>query len=236
MTKCIIYCRESKSTCINSNSIKKQEKTCKKYCKKNNIKIKRTHKFHNQSARLSKNKQTLINSTKTMSSGDVLIVARVDRFSRDYKSGLKFLEELKEKNINVYSIKENINYFDNKTEFKKLLKLAQKYSDDISQYILNANSFLRKRGFYFGRIPFGYKSYFQNKIRKITRNYDEQKIISYINKNVDKGAPYKYISKKLNKKKLLFRGKFWTFQKVGYVYRYHIKRNKLLRNSLSSLK
>ena len=57
--------------------------------------------------------------------GQSIIIYSVDRFMRNFKNSIKILEALKKRNINVFSVIENINYFENKKEFRQKLKNAE---------------------------------------------------------------------------------------------------------------
>ncbi|ATZ80587.1 serine recombinase [Bodo saltans virus] len=218
-----IYCRQSKKL-KKSNSLLNQHKICKKYCEKNKIKVKKTKKEH-KSGRFFKNKASLMELRNKMVSGDTLVVYRISRLSRNYEKGWNFIKTLKENNIKVVSVDENINSFDNINEFQEKLKSSEDYSNELSDRINKINRCLRHKGWHFGYVPYGYERYFTlNNVRKMRPNNTEQYVIKLINRLRKNKKSYKEISKFLNKKRLLFRKKYWDSIMVGTVYRKHNKK------------
>jgi len=219
MTRGFIYCRQS-ITRIGSLSLKTQEKTCREFCKKKNFKIAKIVKFSNKSARNMKNNKSLFSLTDKMKKDDILIIYRVDRLSRNFKLGLEVLNILKEKGIIIHSVDEKINYSKNPIKFKKLLKKAEEFSDNMSNIQKKKINYLKQKGCHFGKPKYGYRSYRTfNNIRKIQIDLEEQKIIKYIIQNIQNNVSCIELSNELNNRQILCKNKYWTPQKVKYIYK-----------------
>jgi DNA invertase Pin-like site-specific DNA recombinase len=155
-----------------------------------------------------------------MKSGDTLVVYRTSRIARNYTRGWNFVKLLKAKKINIVSVDEQIDSNENLRELQIKLKTAENFSNELSDRINKINKHLKRMGWHFGRVPFGYESYFApNGIRKLRQNDKEQEIIKRICRMRNKKNTYVKISKELNKKKKLFRKKYWNAIMVGAVYR-----------------
>jgi len=142
--------------------------------------------------------------------GSVIIVAAVDRFSRNLSFGLKSIKQLHLRNIKVYSVLENV--FSTEEEFVELLKTAQAYSDAMSSKILNARERIIKAGGIVGQVPFGFNAERNTDgIRVISGlNTDEQNIVKEMRKLFESGQDMTYIKKVLNAAKKYNRGSVWT--------------------------
>lgn len=68
---------------------------------------------------------------------DMIITKSISRFARNTLDGLKYIRELKEKNIPVFFEKENVNTMDPKGELLLTImaSLAQQESQSLSQNI-----------------------------------------------------------------------------------------------------
>lgn len=155
----------------------------------------------------------------------VIVVAAVDRFSRNLEFGLKTIEQLHKRNIRVYSVLEDV--FSTDVEFVALLKTAQAFSDAMSSKVLNARERIIKAGGVIGKIPFGFNSERNAEgIRVISGlNMDEQNVVKEMRKLFESGRTLKYIQAALNAAGKFNRGSRWTTNAV----------KKCLTNPLSNM-
>lgn len=217
MTRGIIYCRESK-TVNGQSTLLKQELRCRQYCKDHKIKAIKAYKEVNTRARHMKNGKRLETMIKRLKKGDLLIIPRVDRLSRHYKHGLKFLKETQARGINVHSVDENIDFKNNQAKFKTLLKSAENFSNELSEKMKTICEILNKKGWYFGKAKFGYKAVYDNNgIRKIKKNFEEQATINYIFNCKCNDKSCENIARDLNKRKIRYRNKNWNRKNVKYI-------------------
>lgn len=132
--KAHIYCRISTENQNKSNI--RQVNKCIEFCKKNNIQIEYIYE-ESSSSRKFKNKNTLNDVIKKMKTGDILIIPSIDRFSRNVYGGLEILEKMVELGLHIFSIDDNIGYFDiyDKHKFRERMSYAELESDIISKRV-----------------------------------------------------------------------------------------------------
>jgi len=216
-----IYCRISTKYSKTSHSLDTQEDQCIEYCKKSNLTIKEIIRDQKSSRNMA-NYGVITDLINKMNTGDTLVINDVSRFSRNVLKGIELLNILNNKGINIYSVKENINYEDamNKHLFRALLNQAEYESDTISLRLTNSAKHLKQRGGMLGgNAKFGYEIYSINGVKKIRKNFTEHRIISRIKKNIFRGKNFSNIACELNDSKMLYRGKLWNPSSVRYVYR-----------------
>ena len=242
MTTCFIYSRvsSSKQTEYNkgSTSMESQIANCKNYADSNNITINSiyTDVCSGRTTNRPGFKRMIrkVNQVKP----DFILINDISRFSRNTKEGLTFLDKLLEKGCIVNSITNKTKYETQgeKRIFRYFLNQAEDESIAISERVKNSIRFRKERGDYFGRAPYGYKI-----VRKtnggigLQPNPEEQKIITEINDNKDKGLSSAKIADTLNKicRK---RGRDWTKSSVSYVHRKsNMTMNKFQKDMVNSL-
>ena len=156
-----IYCRVSSKEQSNykdgHTSLCVQEQEIRKYCDDNEINvIKVVHEVY--SARNMDKMKGLKYLCDIAAPGQRIYVYDISRFSRNAHHALNLLEDLKERNINVVSVTENITYSTavTRNQFRLQLCASTYYSDICSQKVKASISFRRSRGDYIGSTPFGY--------------------------------------------------------------------------------
>jgi len=177
-----IYCRVSSKRQANCPSLRVQLDICKSYCKNNEIHVINVVE-EISSARNVKNLyylRKLINNIDTT----YLLVSDFSRFGRDLSGCLELLRKLKEKNVIVFSVTNNIGYTDfylDKYRVHDLLNQAQQESDKLSFKIRKSLEWKKKNNIFTGRNPpYGYSIYFVNGMKKLRPNREEERTLSYI--------------------------------------------------------
>lgn len=148
--------------------------------------------------------------------GDMVMVYRVDRLSRNIVKYLSVLEEMHEKGVYIYAVEDQLWYHHRKLDFLQLVLDANKESALISRRVKRSVAYRRNRGDYVGGVPYGWKLERDiDGIVKKVQNAEEQKVIKIIRK----GGRFCYAktADKLNERGLRKRGKVWTSAMVKYV-------------------
>lgn len=88
---------------------------------------------------------------------DVLVVHKIDRFSRKLKVTLEYFEKLGKAGVGFVSIQNDMDYSTPTGKFMLVMQggLAELYSDNLSQETKKGWHERRKQGYYCGTLPFG---------------------------------------------------------------------------------
>lgn len=88
---------------------------------------------------------------------DVLVVHKIDRFSRKLKVTLEYFEKLGKAGVGFVSIENDMDYSTPQGKFMLVMQggLAELYSDNLSQETKKGWHERRKQGLYCGALPFG---------------------------------------------------------------------------------
>ena len=98
--------------------------------------------------------------------GDIILVYRVDRFSRNMKLVAPYLEQLSIKMVDVYSLSENLSLMEMEEDFMGKILDGQKESKHISKRVMASIDYRKKNGLYkSGRS--------KNKIKNKLKNKEE---------------------------------------------------------------
>jgi DNA invertase Pin-like site-specific DNA recombinase len=89
--------------------------------------------------------------------GDIILVYRADRLSRNVIKYMSYLEDLHEKDVKIYSANEDIWFHEKKLVFVQHILDAHKESHGISQRVLLSVKRRRDRGDTIGRLSWGKK-------------------------------------------------------------------------------
>ena len=160
-------------------SIENQLHNCTNYCLKNNLNI-INHISEVVSAKNIQKQKQLLNLLNNNNIN--IIFYNISRFSRNTSDGLNFLNECKQKKINLHFVEENLAYTHYMDMHRLRVGLSQSEfeSNTISNRITSNNSILRNKGWKFGVPIFGTQSVFQNGVRNFITNKDENEIIKLI--------------------------------------------------------
>lgn len=176
----IIYARISSP----QQSLGSQEQACMDYCNRNNIKV---ICIENEvsSARKIKNQKKLVNIIKYNRNIDIIVYS-ADRFSRNLEDCMKICQKMKERNINLISVSDQIDLStaSGTHAFRMRISTAQLESDLISERVKRGIQFKKARGEYTGKSVYG-------------KNYEEKKVIEFIQSSLDKPMTSTIFNKKL---------------------------------------
>ena len=89
-------------------------------------------------------------------SGDIILVSRVDRFTRNSDLISPYLCELIRKNVNVISVTEGVNLLNDKINFKRFILDGENESDNISKRVKASIEYRKSNGLYKRVSPVGY--------------------------------------------------------------------------------
>jgi len=146
MEEAIIYCRVSSfKQCSNSiikhYSLENQERKCKEYCNKNNIKVNEIIKEVSSGKNLNQMKKLTYVKNKILNSNiKYLIIYTPDRLIRNTEQGTAFLNELCNNNKITYFVDDELSYvhFRNKHSIRTSISLAEMEYDCISSRVKNS--------------------------------------------------------------------------------------------------
>lgn len=148
--------------------------------------------------------------------GDIVMVYRVDRLSRNIVKYMALLEEMNNRGVFLYAVEEQIWYHNKKLDFLQLILDANKEAALISRRVKRSVDFRRNRGDYIGSVPFGYRLQrdIDGVVRKV-QNDEEQGTLRMIRQL--RLRSHVYIADMLNTVGRYKRGKRWTKNMVKYV-------------------
>ena len=180
-----------------AESIDAQIRAMKKYCQENHYLIVETYVDEAKSATSDKRpafQQMIKDSDKKLF--DVLLVHKLDRFSRNRYDSAMYKNRLKRNGVTVFSVLEKLNDSPESVIMESLLEgMSEYYSKNLSREVmkgLNENALKCKHTG--GKPPLGY-SLAPDKTLVINEN--EAVIVRMIFDLYDKGFQYTYIMKKL---------------------------------------
>lgn len=177
------------------------------------------HKFHEIVGSAYKGIPTILKELGEYArEDDVVIVYRVDRLSRNIFESIKFMEDLNDRGVLVYSQEEGIWYHERRLDFIQHILNANKEGALISRRVQNSVDYRKKRGDFFGAPPYGYVTVRDPDTKQIylKRNDSEQKVITKIKKIRHKA--FSEMANKLNEEGTYKRSSCWTAAKVKLVY------------------
>ena len=161
-----LYIRTSKKQNVENVSIDVQQLELLNFCYKNNFYVNNIFIDNGKSAKNMKNQTELSKLNRVIKRELKLknydnyhfIVYDVSRLSRNIISGLTFLDNLSKLNVNIYMLREGINY--NSPQNKHFIRINLSTSQFLSEYsscrVKQSVNFKRQRGEHIGKIPYGF--------------------------------------------------------------------------------
>lgn len=148
--------------------------------------------------------------------GDIVLVSRVDRFGRKIKEFSEILNELKDRNVDVYSVSEDCSYIKNNVHFVRLLADAQLESENqgARRKLGKERKMAIGQTYFGGPVPFGKKKVVINGVAKLEDDEMEKNTILFITSS---NRTNKHMASYLNEMNNLRRGKLWTSISVASV-------------------
>lgn len=193
------YCRYSSTMQDDGNSIEYQIEDIEKYCANNGLVVRKWYIDKAKSAKKVAGRDAfyeMIEDIKAGTSSKVLIVWRTNRAFRNAYESHKYRNFLREKNIKLISVTQNI---DEDTSTGRLTTnilsdIDQYKSEETAEQVKAALRLMAKRGFYTGQpIPLGYKTVPTDDDGKPRKRYaineDEAAIVKKIFKDFADGVP-----------------------------------------------
>uniref|UniRef100_A0A6C0KQ36 PHD-type domain-containing protein n=1 Tax=viral metagenome TaxID=1070528 RepID=A0A6C0KQ36_9ZZZZ len=107
------------------------------------------------SGRVLQKQNALMSLVEIVTSGDIIVVYNVSRFTRDAAYGIDLLNDFYKRRISVLSVTEGINSIANRVSFRTKLVEANEESDVISDRVRGATEFIKQHGGYIGVAPYG---------------------------------------------------------------------------------
>lgn len=208
MKKAVIYARFS-SNRQTEQSIEGQIRECKKYAKQNDIKI--VKQYIDRAATGTNDKrqnfQQMLKDSKKQA-WDYVLVYKIDRFSRNKYEIAKYKKTLKDNNIKLLSVTENIPDTPEGIILESILEgMAEYYSAELSQKVKRGHKESRLKGKHHGGpLLFGYKK----KDNKVYINEKEAPIIQYMYEQYAQGKNCRELAEELENKGIFYRGKPFT--------------------------
>jgi DNA invertase Pin-like site-specific DNA recombinase len=199
--RAIIYLRVS--TDDQSLGIEAQRTACLEYCLKNGIQVLGEFVDEDLSGGLDINKRPgLIGAENHLKKGDLLLVQKRDRISRDVGNIINLEKKLNKKGCKLISAKEEVsNGTDtNSILMKRMLDtFAEHERNTIRDRTVAALAIKKSKGERVGHIPFGYQLALDGIHLEINEN--EQSIIRLMRKLQKSGMSIREIADNLNEKK-----------------------------------
>lgn len=193
------YCRYSSTMQDEGNSIEYQMEDIEKYCANNGLVVRKWYIDKAKSAKKVAGRDgfyEMIEDIKAGTSAGALIVWRTNRAFRNAYESHKYRNFLREKNIKLISVTQNI---DEDTSTGRLTTnilsdIDQYKSEETAEQVKAALRLMAKRGFYTGQpIPLGYKTVAADDDGKPRKRYaineEEAAIVQKIFKDFADGVP-----------------------------------------------
>jgi len=174
----IIYIRVS----TKEQHIEAQKYSCEQFCILNNLNVKNI--YIEKTSAYKGNKQIILEDILNNNKNVNLIINSADRFSRNIENCNQYINLLEKNNIDLYSVKENINLTTafGKHQFRTLINTAQFESELISERVKNSINYRKANNILIGSVPYGYMK--KNGI--LIRDDKEQAVIKFIFNNYRK--------------------------------------------------
>ena len=198
--KAVAYYRVSRPVQIESGAgLASQEDICKEWADKNGYEIKEsfTEKAISGAAPIDKH-PALFNAIYSLEAGDILLVSRLDRLSRDLYGGLLIDELVAKKKATVRSAAgEGTDSMDpGAVMMKSMFRLVAGFERNITQFRIKAAlAAKRARGEPVGYIPFGFEV---GADKKLHPKEEHQVVIRKIIEYRKEGLSLRSISNRLN--------------------------------------
>lgn len=158
--RCAVYVRVSTEMKAQKSSIAHQKNFFENYIRERNWQLFKVYEDI-ESGMSVKKRNGLTELIKDSEKGafDILLTKSISRFARNTLEGLKYIRELKQKDIRFITIEDAFDSFEyDEFMFTLLLSMAQKESEKTSQRIKFGKNQRAKRGLYNGsHPPYGYK-------------------------------------------------------------------------------
>jgi DNA invertase Pin-like site-specific DNA recombinase len=199
-----------------------QKDVCDKYINKYYANFGLTEiRYHSDIGSSYKNDR-ILSDMKTMiyklKSNSLILISEVSRLGRSYKMVESLLKIIKKKKSFIVSVSQNLIFGKtkilDKTFIQKVIE-SEKESDILSMRTKNIQAYIKNKGGYIGKPPFGYtiKKDFRN-IPVLKEKIEDFELIDAIVDLSNECCSYEEIKDKMNNKNLLHKNKLWTCKKI----------------------
>jgi DNA invertase Pin-like site-specific DNA recombinase len=192
-----IYCRVSSERQQEFGvSLEAQEKSCREYCQARNLSVARVVK-ETASARTTKKQLNLTSFIESLpSEASCLVVYSVSRFSRNVQEGLALVDQLRQKQIMLQSVTENIDLSTPGGEFTftSLLNAAELESKLISDRVKQGLNYKKSLGNQYGKPLYGKSVKYEAGVRTFVKNENEFRVLRLISYLRTRGTSLKVLN------------------------------------------
>ena len=161
MKQAALYCRVSKEEQVEGYSLDAQKRAFRKLTVERGWDIYREYVEEGRSAHTDdvRKRPVFKQAIEDATAGryDVLVVHKIDRFSRKLRITLEYFEKLGKAGVGFFSILEQVDYSTPQGKFMLVMQggLAELYSDNLGQEVKKGLHERRAQGLYLGLLPFG---------------------------------------------------------------------------------
>lgn len=212
------------STNLQSNSVEMQTHKIKEYCEINNLQLNDIIIDEGLSGKDMKNRKGLFSIIKMIDAKeiDTLIVLSLSRMGRNLNQNFQLIEKMKKKNVNLISLKENVDLTTPMGKFfvNVMNSLYEMERETISDRVSDVLIDKKKNGKVYGEIPYGY----QRNGDELIPNIKEQKTLKKITTLREKGLSFAKVSDFLNRNNYLKRNNK-KFNRSDVYYMLKVNRN-----------
>lgn len=139
-------------------SLQAQERVCRLYCEGQNVPLEGVYCDEGHSG-VSANRPEFKRMLAQVQPGDLVLVHKLDRFTRNVRLLLETLDDFAARNIRLVSVSEQIDFSSpiGKVILTILAAFAQYYIDNLRQETRKGNLEKAQRGHWVGPVPVGYR-------------------------------------------------------------------------------
>jgi site-specific DNA recombinase len=200
-TPVCVYIRVSTEEQTENFSLGAQERVCRDFAKQKGWEVVKVYEDPGHSGKNDKRPgfQALMFDAE-VGLFKVVLVHKLDRFSRNLENTLKNFKTLNSHNVTLTSVTEMFDYSTpmGRVAFHMMAAFAQWYLENLSQEVVKGKEEMARKGIHNGRIPFGYEKDLKGKINIVpgeaesiqkafemysTGEYTDREIAEYLDRN-----------------------------------------------------
>ena len=199
-TPVAIYIRVSSDEQVEGFSLSAQTRACREFAERRNWQVVKVYEDPGESGKNDRRPgfQTMLHGAQA-GEFKVLLVHKLDRFSRNIDTTLKYFRELNNCDVTVASVTEDFDYSTpmGRMFFRMMAVFAQWYLENLSAETVKGKRERAKQGLHNGRVPFGYALSADNRVAQVvpdeaiilkkafemysTGEYTDRQIAAYLN-------------------------------------------------------
>ena len=199
-TPVAIYLRVSSDEQVEGFSLSAQTRACREFAERRNWQVVKVYEDPGESGKNDRRPgfQTMLHGAQA-GEFKVLLVHKLDRFSRNIDTTLKYFRELNNCDVTVASVTEDFDYSTpmGRMFFRMMAVFAQWYLENLSAETVKGKRERAKQGLHNGRVPFGYAISADHRVAQVvpdeaiilkkafemysTGEYTDRQIAAYLN-------------------------------------------------------